>query len=205
MNQLDMAVQEAIESVEKAVKVKRVRKPKTSAPETEAASTSIDSSPETTPIESDAAPIEEPKAKAKAKKPKATKAPKPHSKEPKAKKPKASKPKAAKPKAAKPKASKPKAERKPSTGKGTPAQKRAASTRQDRRDWIVEIEKFRKASANNMRVELGSPGSAQVTRVRLTQWEGFDGLVAFTKGANLFISKLKLEDAKAAARKAGKL
>jgi len=87
---------------------------------------------------------------------------------------------------------------------GTPAQLKAAKKRHPRIDWVKEIGKFRASKSNNMRMEMGSAGSAQVTRVRLLEWEGAKGLVAFTRGANLFVSKLKMADAIAAAKKAGK-
>jgi len=88
--------------------------------------------------------------------------------------------------------------------KGTPAQFAAAQKRQTPIDWITVIDKFRRAKQNNICFEMGTPGSTQVTRVRLVQWEGFEGLNAFTRGSNLFISKLPLDQAVKAAKKAGR-
>lgn len=93
----------------------------------------------------------------------------------------------------------------PKKRKATEAQLKAAKNKLPRRNWVKDIENFRKAKANNMSIEMGTPGSAQVTKARLDNWEGFKGLKCFTSKSLLFITKLSVEEAKAAAKKAGKL
>lgn len=93
----------------------------------------------------------------------------------------------------------------PKRRKATEAQLKAAKNKLPRRNWVKDIENFRKAKANNLSIEMGTPGSAQVTKARLDNWEGFKGLKCFTSKSLLFITKLSVEEAKAAAKKAGKL
>lgn len=53
------------------------------------------------------------------------------------------------------------------------------------RSWPAIIEKLNKSSAGEMRIRMGSPGSAQVTRVRLlAEW---NNLEATTVGATLHL------------------
>lgn len=56
------------------------------------------------------------------------------------------------------------------------------------RDWSSVIEKLNTSRSGEIRIRMGSPGSAQVTRVRLlAEW---NNLEATTKGPNLYL-KLK--------------
>lgn len=189
---LEQAMSEAVESVVAKAKPKRVRKPK---PEKEPVSSAEEQDvkgqdePE---VPAEPAPEEEPVAK----KAKTKKAKKPAPKKPapkKTKKPTTKKPAPKKGKKA------------PSKGKATPAQMKAAANRKERIDWYSVVEKFKKAAQKNAIFEMGTPGSAQVTRCRLLAWEGFKGLNACTRGDKLLITKLSVEEALAAAKKAGKL
>ncbi|MCW4026726.1 MAG: hypothetical protein NWE76_04490 [Candidatus Bathyarchaeota archaeon] len=54
----------------------------------------------------------------------------------------------------------------------------------NRRDWDSIIDKLNK-NGKPMRIKMGSPGSAQVTRFRLM--EIYDGLDAHTKGAYIHL------------------
>lgn len=92
----------------------------------------------------------------------------------------------------------------PKRRKATAKQVQAAKTRIPRRDWVKDIASFRKAKQNNVAFDMGSPGSAQVTRVRLIDWDGFKGLTCFTRGATLYVTKLSREECIAAVKKAGK-
>lgn len=194
VNMLEQAMNEAVESVVAKAKPKRARKPKP-APEKEPLSSAEEQEAKAEPE----VPVEpEPevekvakKSKPKAKKPKAKKAP-----------PSKAKPKTEK-KSKKPAPSKGKAKK--TKGKATPAQLKAAASRQERVDWVSVVEKFKKAAQKNAIFEMGTPGSAQVTRCRLLAWEGFKGLNALTRGPKLLITKLSPEEALAAAKKAGKL
>jgi hypothetical protein len=116
--------------------------------------------------------IKLPKAKAKAKAPKKVKA--------KAVKPKAKKAKAKAKKAAAPKKT------------GTTAQYRAAAEakKHPKVDWSKEVERFNKKKAKTMSIELGSPGSAQVTRVRLIGYGLGKGLDISTTGAVIKFKKV---------------
>jgi len=90
------------------------------------------------------------------------------------------------------KAKKPnKAKAKSGKGKGTPAQKKAAKAAAlfPRLDWEKEIKDFKKANHRELSIELGSPGSAQVTRVRLIQKSYCRGLLLTTTGAFLNLEK----------------
>lgn len=93
----------------------------------------------------------------------------------------------------------------PKRRKATEAQLKAAKNKIARRNWVKDIESFRKAKANNVSFEMGTPGSAQVTKARLDKWDGFKGLSCFTSGSKLFVTKLTVAKAKVAAKKAGKL
>jgi hypothetical protein len=45
----------------------------------------------------------------------------------------------------------------------------------DRRNWNAIIERLNKSASGEMRIQMGSPGSAQVTRVRLLeQWRNLE-------------------------------
>jgi len=107
--------------------------------------------------------------------------------------PKKAKAKKAKAKAKKAKATKSKPVKRTNLGKGngTERQKAAAKMSQNfsRFDWTNEIARFMKSSKKDLEVELGSAGSAQVTRVRLTRREDCKGLSISTHGAWLTISK----------------
>jgi len=53
------------------------------------------------------------------------------------------------------------------------------------RDWSKTIDKLNRSRTGELRVRMGSPGSAQVTRVRLlSQWAN---LKAETTGATLIL------------------
>jgi hypothetical protein len=122
-------------------------------------------------------PFSKPKAKAKKAKPKA-----------KAKKAKA---KAVKPKAKAKKAPSKKAKVKVKKT-GTTAQYRAAkeAKKHPKVDWFKEVERFNKKKAKTMSIELGSPGSAQVTRVRLIGYGLGKGLDISTTGAVIKFKKV---------------
>ncbi len=95
-------------------------------------------------------------------------------------------------KAAKAKAKKPnKKKAKGGAGSGTAAQRSAAKAAAlfPRLDWEKEIKDFKKSKHRELSIELGSPGSAQVTRVRLVQKSYCRGLLLTTTGAFLNIEK----------------
>ncbi|MEM7411209.1 MAG: hypothetical protein AAF430_13315 [Myxococcota bacterium] len=53
------------------------------------------------------------------------------------------------------------------------------------RDWTKVIERLNQSGRGEMRIQMGSPGSAQVTRVRLLdQWSNLE---ASTAGATLIL------------------
>jgi hypothetical protein len=54
-----------------------------------------------------------------------------------------------------------------------------------RRDWEAIIERLNRSRSGAMRIRMGSPGSAQVTRCRLL--EGFTNLRVRTRGSMLYI------------------
>ena len=54
-----------------------------------------------------------------------------------------------------------------------------------RRDWTVIIEQLNRSRKGAMRIRMGSPGSAQVTRCRLL--EQWTNLRVRTRGATLYI------------------
>ena len=109
----------------------------------------------------------------------------------KKKKKKKAAPKKAAPKKAAPNKKKKSAKKGAGVGNGTPAQKKAAAATKGvpRIQWRAEVERFRKAKAKNMKLELSTPGSAQVTRVRLTQSDYCKGLTVRTEGAFIFFKK----------------
>jgi hypothetical protein len=55
-----------------------------------------------------------------------------------------------------------------------------------RRDWDVIIEGLNRSRKRELRIRMGSPGSAQVTRCRLL--EQWSNLRVRTRGAILYIS-----------------
>ena len=54
-----------------------------------------------------------------------------------------------------------------------------------RRDWAVIIERLNHSRSGALRIRMGSPGSAQVTRCRLL--EQWSNLRVRTRGATLYI------------------
>jgi len=54
------------------------------------------------------------------------------------------------------------------------------------RDWSAVIDRLNKSPKGEIRVKMGSPGSAQVTRCRLLA--EYANLEAKTKGAMLYLS-----------------
>jgi len=54
-----------------------------------------------------------------------------------------------------------------------------------RRDWTSVIERLNRSPRREIRIRMGSPGSAQVTRCRLL--EQWTNLRARTVGANLYL------------------
>ncbi len=55
------------------------------------------------------------------------------------------------------------------------------------RDWDSVIEKLNKSASSKLRIKMGSPGSAQVTRCRLLEkWKNLD---AWTKSELLFLER----------------
>ena len=54
------------------------------------------------------------------------------------------------------------------------------------RDWDKIIERLNKSKSKSTKIEMGSPGSAQVTRVRLLSL--YDGLKISTEGNKLLIA-----------------
>ncbi len=54
-----------------------------------------------------------------------------------------------------------------------------------RRDWNAVIERLNRSNAGYMRIRMGSPGSAQVTRCRLL--EQWDNIEAWTDGPVLHL------------------
>ncbi len=55
-----------------------------------------------------------------------------------------------------------------------------------RRDWDAVIERLNRSRKGEMRIRMGSPGSAQVTRCRLL--EGWSNLRVRTRGSMLYIA-----------------
>lgn len=55
-----------------------------------------------------------------------------------------------------------------------------------RRDWDTIIEQLNRSRSRKLRIRMGSPGSAQVTRCRLL--EQWTNLRVRTRGATLYIS-----------------
>jgi len=54
-----------------------------------------------------------------------------------------------------------------------------------RRDWSAVIDKLNRSPRGELRIRMGSPGSAQVTRCRLLeQWANLE---VRTKGSNLYL------------------
>jgi hypothetical protein len=57
--------------------------------------------------------------------------------------------------------------------------------RSKRRDWSSVIEKLNQSGRGELRIRMGSPGSAQVTRCRLlAEWRNLE---ATTVGSTLFL------------------
>jgi hypothetical protein len=57
--------------------------------------------------------------------------------------------------------------------------------RSKRRDWSSVIEKLNQSRQGELRIRMGSPGSAQVTRCRLlAEWRNLE---ATTVGSTLFL------------------
>jgi hypothetical protein len=54
-----------------------------------------------------------------------------------------------------------------------------------RRDWSAVIERLNRSPRGELRIRMGSPGSAQVTRCRLL--EQWTNLEVRTRGANLYL------------------
>lgn len=54
-----------------------------------------------------------------------------------------------------------------------------------RRDWAIIIERLNRSRSGTLRIRMGSPGSAQVTRCRLL--EQWSNLRVRTRGAMLYI------------------
>lgn len=54
-----------------------------------------------------------------------------------------------------------------------------------RRDWVGVIERLNQSAKGYMRIRMGSPGSAQVTRCRLL--EKWDNIEIWTDGAVLHL------------------
>ena len=54
-----------------------------------------------------------------------------------------------------------------------------------RRDWATIIERLNRSRSGELRIRMGSPGSAQVTRCRLL--EQWSNLRVHTRGAHLYI------------------
>ena len=66
-----------------------------------------------------------------------------------------------------------------------PKARRSRSPRRNPRDWSQVIEKLNRTPSGEMRIKMGSPGSAQVTRCRLLeQWNNLD---AETVGPTLIL------------------
>jgi hypothetical protein len=76
-------------------------------------------------------------------------------------------------------------------GNGTRAQKAAAkdAALYPRINWREEVESFRKGKKKQFSIELSTPGSAQVTRVRLVASDYCDGLLITTLGAEIIFAK----------------
>ena len=55
-----------------------------------------------------------------------------------------------------------------------------------RRDWSATIERLNRSRSGELRIRMGSPGSAQVTRCRLL--EQWSNLRVHTRGAMLYIA-----------------
>jgi hypothetical protein len=55
-----------------------------------------------------------------------------------------------------------------------------------RRDWSATIERLNRSRSGELRIRMGSPGSAQVTRCRLL--EQWSNLRVRTRGAMLYIA-----------------
>ena len=54
-----------------------------------------------------------------------------------------------------------------------------------RRNWTAIMERLNNSSTGSLKIKMGSPGSAQVTRVRLLQeWRNVN---VWTVGPNLYI------------------
>ena len=79
----------------------------------------------------------------------------------------------------------------PSKGKATVAQKKAALAARyfPKVQWKNEVETFKKSKDKDMTIELGSPGSAQVTRCRLIEADYCKGLTITTQGAQVIFEK----------------
>ena len=76
-------------------------------------------------------------------------------------------------------------------GNGTKAQYEGAKRAQAHQhmDWASEIAGFKKAKKKTMEIELGSPGSAQVTKNRLDKRDDIKGVKVTTKGAWVVFTK----------------
>ena len=81
----------------------------------------------------------------------------------------------------------PKRKSTPSKRKATPAQRTAAKAASafPQIKWEDEVRAFKKSADRELSIELGSPGSAQVTRVRLTRAPYSKGLKIETCGSNI--------------------
>ena len=83
--------------------------------------------------------------------------------------------------------SKAKAKKGKGKGSGTPAQLKAAKAAKafPQIHWVDEIKEFKKSKDRELSIELGSPGSAQVTRVRILKASYAKGLRITTVGASI--------------------
>ena len=75
--------------------------------------------------------------------------------------------------------------------KGTPKQVSAAKAAAlfPRIEWKDEVAKFKKSKDRKMQIEMGSPGSAQVTRVRLLASDYCKGLAIASMGRDICFTK----------------
>jgi hypothetical protein len=81
--------------------------------------------------------------------------------------------------------------KKKAKAKGTPKQKSAAKAAAlfPRIEWKDEVAKFKKSKDRKMQIEMGSPGSAQVTRVRLLASDYCKGLAISSMGRDICFTK----------------
>ena len=67
----------------------------------------------------------------------------------------------------------------------TKARKGGRKLAATRRDWTKIIEKLNRNPDRQLRFAMGTPGSAQVTRVRLLQ--DWNNIEAWTRGSTLYV------------------